>query len=65
MTSFCLNPNLVLNFSATVVLQSSTSLVANSLHIKILLCCFFPLSASSYLGLLEDILCSNSQIFPI
>ena len=49
MTPYCLNPNLVLNLHAAVVLQSMITLVANSLSIKILLGCFFGSSTSSYL----------------
>ena len=49
MTPHCLNPNLVLNLHAAVVLQSMITLVANSLSIKILLGCFFGSSTSSYL----------------
>ena len=40
MTSRGLNPNFVLNLCAAVLLQSKITLVANSLHIKILLGCF-------------------------
>ena len=40
MTSYCLNHSLVLNLCAAVVLQSIITLVANSLHIKIMLDCF-------------------------
>ena len=49
ITSYCLNPNLVLNLYAAVALQYLITLVANSLCVKILLACFFGSSASSYL----------------
>ena len=35
MTSYCLNPNFVLNLYVDVALQSMITLVANSLRIKI------------------------------
>ena len=68
MTSFCLHPNLVLNLHVAVVLQSIIALAANSLHIKVLLDCFFGLSTSSYLmfSMIWKILyCSDLQIFMI
>ena len=49
MTSYCLNPNLVLNSCVAVVLPSISTLVANSLSIKILLGCFYGLPTSEYL----------------
>ena len=46
MTSYYLNPSLVSNLCAVVVLQSVITLVANSLHVNILLGCFFCSSTS-------------------
>ena len=43
MTSYCLNPNLVLNLRGDVALQSTITLIANFLFIKILLTCFLDL----------------------
>ena len=40
MTLYCLNPNLVINLCAAVVLQSTITLVAISLYIKVLLSLF-------------------------
>ena len=51
MTLYCLNPNLVLNLWATVVLQSLITLIANFASIKVLLTCFLGFSTSSYLCL--------------
>ena len=52
MILYCLNPNLVLNLGATVVLQSLITLIANFASIKVLLTCFLGFSTSSYLCLL-------------
>ena len=49
MTSYCLNPNLVLNLCTAVVLQSMITFIIDSLFIKILLGCFFCSSTSSNL----------------
>ena len=48
MKSYCFNPNLALNFCVANVLQSITTLTANSLSIKIQLGCFLGSSSSSY-----------------
>ena len=52
MTSYCLNPNLILNLHTDVVLQSIITLIVNFLSIKILLHCFFDSSTISYLSFL-------------
>ena len=49
MTSYSLNPNLVLNLYTAVVLQSMITFIINYLFIKILLGCFFCSSTSSNL----------------
>ena len=49
MTSYYLNPSLVSNLCGVVVLQSMITLVADSLHVNILLGCFFCSSTSYYL----------------
>ena len=41
MASYCLNPNLVLNLCAAVVLKSIITLIANFMRFKTLLDCFF------------------------
>ena len=48
ITSHCLNPNLVLNLYANVVLQSIITLIANSSSIKIPLHCFLGSATISY-----------------
>ena len=48
LTSYCLNPNLVLNLCAAIVLQSMIVLIAN-LSIKILLSYFFGSSTNLYI----------------
>ena len=48
LTSYCLNPNLVLNLCPAIVLQSMIVLTAN-LSIKILLSYFFGSSTNSYI----------------
>ena len=49
MTLYCLNPNLVLNLWANVVLQSIITLISNFLSITFLLHYFSGLYNSSYL----------------
>ena len=44
VTSYCLNPNLVLNLGTAVVFQFIIILVMTSLYTKILLDCFFDSS---------------------
>ena len=65
MTLYYLNPSLVLNLCASVVLQSMITLVANFLCIKILVGCCFGSSASSYLCFPWSERCSQFQIFVI